>query len=126
MSKNCEHVKEDGSRCENPAMHRREHCYYHWRLEMLRRTALEDEHGLPCLDSDAGVQLAAQQIYRSLLSGAIEPFRAQTLLASLRLVSTSLNRIAKSPANPEQMVRELTPAMEEYFGVKNPPPEIES
>jgi hypothetical protein len=123
MSENCEHVKEDGCRCENPAMYRRDYCYYHWRLEMLRRTSLEDEHGLPLLDSDAGVQLAAQQIYRSLLSGTIEPFRAQTLLASLRLVSTSLNRIKKSPAEPEQMVRELTPAMEEYFGVKNPPPD---
>ena len=119
MSKNCEQVKEDGSRCENPAMHRRDLCYYHWRLEMLRRTSIEGENGLPFLDSDAGVQLAAQQVYRSLLSGAIEPFRAQTILASLRLVSTSLNRIAKSPVDPEQMVRELTPAMEECLGIKN-------
>ena len=126
MSKTCEHVKEDGSRCGSPAMHRRDLCYYHWRLEMLRHTAIEDERGLPWLDSDTGVQLAAQQIYRSILSGTIEPFRAQTLLASLRLVSTSLRRIAKSPANPEHMVRELTPAMEEYFGVKNPPPDPSS
>ena len=124
MSKNCEHVKEDGSRCENPAMYRREHCYFHWRQETLRRTSIADEHGLPLLDSDTGVQLAAQQIYRSLLAGTIEPFRAQTLLASLRLVSTSLNRIKKAPTDPEQMVRELTPAMEEYFGVKNPAPEM--
>ncbi len=122
MSNICTHVKDDGSRCESPAMYRRELCYYHWRQDMLRRTAVENEHFLPTLDSDAGVQLAAAQVFRALASGQMQTFRAQTLLASLKLVASCLRMMKKSPAKPEDLVTELTPAMAAYLGVQQTPP----
>jgi hypothetical protein len=74
----------------------------------------------PALDSEAGVQLAAAQIFRSLAAGKLEPYRAQTMLASLNVIARSLRVNNDWPCN-EHIVRELPPAMEKQLATHVPP-----
>jgi hypothetical protein len=117
MSKICEHIKENGSRCGSPAMYQRDFCFYHWRLHTWKTPITEPAYELPSLDTEAGVQLAAIHVLRSLIAGKIEPYKAQTMLSTINVIANSLRRNQDSPGN-DQMVKETTPAMEKLLGLQ--------
>jgi hypothetical protein len=122
MSELCQHIKENGQRCQSVAMFRRDFCFYHWRFYTLQRVADAQTIEPPALDSECGVQLAASQIYALLAAGKLDPYRAQTMLASVGMVATSLRATDKAPSN-DHVARELTPAMERRFAHAQPAPQ---
>lgn len=108
----CEHIKDDGVRCKSPAMHRRAFCYFHWRLHEHKLPVTEEGYEVPVIDSEASVVLAGTQIMRAVLSGKLDPRRAQVAMSCLRLAAQSF-RLQLNVS--DRMVTELTPALADRF-----------
>jgi hypothetical protein len=95
MSKRiCEHIQDDGLRCTNPAMYRREICFHHWR--QLRPTAPpSDPAYVPTFDSEASISNASAHMFRSVLAGKVDLKQARLALHFLRETARSLRRQRK-------------------------------
>ena len=93
----CQHVKVNGTQCGSPALRRRRHCYFHYRmLDGKKRFAAEGRvRPRPvfsmCLLEDANsVQVAIMQVLQLLGSGQMDYKMAGLMLYGLQTASGNL------------------------------------
>src|SRR5271154_1651147 len=119
MYNECRHIFTSGKKCQSPALHDQNFCYFHGNTR--KRPARKDEayepyiapqdtahHLTPLEDADA-IQLAISDVVLALAANRIDPRRARILLYGLQVASQNhRNRIAQASKEevPAQTVRE--------------------
>src|SRR5271154_990666 len=119
MYNECRHIFTSGKKCQSPALHDQNFCYFHGNTR--KRPARKDEayepyiapqdtahHLTPLEDADA-IQLAISDVVLALAANRIDPRRARILLYGLQVASQNhRNRIAQAAKEeiPAQTVRE--------------------
>jgi len=95
----CRALTVDGHRCKNYVVGGLHLCYCHYRN---RRPALPEpsQVSVPLLNDHASIQLVATQVVQGLLSLRLDPIRARSVLAGLRIAALTLPRPAR-PRVPE-------------------------
>lgn len=139
----CNHLREDGSYCDSPAMEHRKYCYFHLRdraqrLRMARARSRREKwvFELGALDSLASVQIAIQDVARAVGLELLDTRRANTILRALSLMSANLRqpRLVWKQSNRafEPCSRQYAPSydeVEQEFGLPDTldldtPPEV--
>ena len=89
----CSHIKQDGFRCQSPALKGKRLCYFHGRLHYPRprRTVL------PLLEDADSVQCTLLSVQRALLEGSVDHATARLLLYALDIASNNLKNVTFDP-----------------------------
>ena len=89
----CSHIKQDGVRCQSPALKGKRLCYFHGRLHYPRprRTVL------PLLEDVDSVQATLLSVQRALLEGTVDHDTARLLLYALDIASNNLKNVTFEP-----------------------------
>src|SRR5277367_4844248 len=119
MYNECRHIFTSGKKCQSPALHDQNFCYFHGNTR--KRPARKDEayepyippqdtaHNLPPLEDADAIQLALADVVLALAANRIDPRRAQIIIYGLQVASQNHRQraamAAKEPA-PVQTVRE--------------------
>jgi hypothetical protein len=84
---NCQHRKQDGSRCGSPAMKGKRLCYFHEesRKAHPRRVAAPVLPDFPVIEGPRSVQIGLNQVIQGLLRGSIDPRTAGQILYGLQM-----------------------------------------
>ncbi len=89
-AQNCQHLKQDGSRCGSPALRGKRFCHFHHAARrqhpyrLVRQPLLRD---LPVVEDRRSANLAINKIINALLDGTIEPRLGGQLLCGLQSAS---------------------------------------
>src|SRR5277367_5959914 len=120
MYNECRHIFTSGKKCQSPALHDQNFCYFHGNTR--KRPARKDDayepyippqdtaHNLPPLEDADAIQLAISDVVLALAANRIDPRRARILLYGLQVASQNhRNRIAQAAKEeiPAQTVREI-------------------
>ena len=105
MFNECRHILTSGHKCKAAALRGQAFCYFHTasrRYENIRTTSAEPLL-LPSVEDTAGVQIAVNQVLRSLASHRIDRRQAGVYFYGLQIAA----RLArKSDEKPSESVRE--------------------
>ena len=84
---NCQHRKQDGSRCGSPAMKGKRLCYFHHesRKTHPRRVAQPALPDFPLIEDGRSLQVALNQVMQGLLRGSIDHHTAGQVLCGLQM-----------------------------------------
>jgi len=84
---NCQHRKQDGSRCGSPAMKGKRLCYFHHesRKTHPRRVAQAALPDFPLIEDPRSLQIALNQVMQGLLRGSIDRQTAGQVLCGLQM-----------------------------------------
>jgi hypothetical protein len=105
----CRHVFTEGHRCGSPALRGQSLCYNHNRSR--REAGISGKSGtfpMPRIDDRASIQLALYEVLSRLAGGDIEYKRGSILLYGLQIASSNLPHRAKSDAQQQPQVEEVT------------------
>jgi hypothetical protein len=87
----CKHLHSTGNPCGSPSLRGEEFCYFHHPTRRPRRTRGRKPRlptfNLPTLDDRNSIQRSVAKVVSRVLSGRLDPQRAQVLLHLLRLVN---------------------------------------
>src|SRR4051794_26119584 len=108
----CQHIQDDGLRCSNPTMYRRQICFYHWKLHRPTAAVTDPAYVPPILDSEASIVIACSHLLRAVLSGKIDLRRAQVAMSCLRQAATCFR--LQHPAG-DHAETSFTAFMADYF-----------
>ncbi len=111
-NRTCEHIQDDGLRCPNPAMYRRQICFHHWRLLRASAPVCDPAYVPPTFDCEASVSLMTAHILRCVLAGKIDIKRAQVAMTCVRETAKSLRLQGKVGNGIETS---FTAFMADYF-----------
>lgn len=119
MFNECRHILTSGHKCKAPALRGQAFCYYHTAARRYSRTSTTSAEPLllPSTEDTAGVQLAINQVLRSLASQRIDRRHAGTFFYGLQIAAWLAS---KSDEKFTATVRELC---EEEDGLGNMAPE---
>jgi hypothetical protein len=101
----CRHILTSGHKCKSPALRGQAYCYFHTadRRYATTSTAAIDPLLIPNIEDAAGVQVAINQVFRSLASRRIDRRQAGVYFYGLQIAA----RLArKSDEKPTETVRE--------------------
>ena len=115
MNGTCQHIQDDGERCTNPTMYRRQICYHHWRMLRPNPPVNDVAYVPPTLDCEASVSLVCSNILRSLFAGKITPKFAQSAMTVVRETAKSLRLQGKMGKAGDCPETRLTPFMADYY-----------
>ena len=87
----CSQIKQDGRRCQSPALRGKRLCYFHGRLHYPRRTVL------PLLEDANSVQAVLLSVQRALLEGTVDHPTARLLLHALQIAAANLKNVTFEP-----------------------------
>ena len=89
----CQHVKDDGRRCQSPALRGKRLCYFHSRIHYPRpRRTL-----LPLLEDANSVQAVLLSVQRALLEGTVDRGTARLLLRAIDIARANLKNVTFEP-----------------------------
>ena len=111
----CEHIKDNGIRCGQPAVSGEVHC----RLHLRARTTMSPTdamYELPVLETDQSVQLALQQLTRAVLSGKLSERKAAVLLAAIK-TAANMVRQRNDNRSRDELLNELAAELRERAGM---------
>ena len=123
----CEHVRDNGRRCGSPAIRNRHFCYHHSRAHAPAPRPGSRYYRAPLPETIESLQLLIMQVTEALGSGQISDRTAGKFLYAVQL-STNLLKMSKAEtplkqaAQPEPIVTEIPPAMEEVLAAQTAPP----
>ena len=109
----CRHILTSGHKCKSPALRGKSFCHFHVadRRYATTSTALVDPLMLPTIEDAAGVQIAINQVFRSLATRRIDRRMAGVYFYGLQIAA----RLAsKSDKKPSETVREICEDAEGY------------
>jgi len=114
----CEHVKDNGVRCNAPAMRNRHFCYFHSRAH---RPVYPIGHPLyvpPVMESRAALQVAITHALQAVTSGNIHPKLANSIFYGIHLAAKALHMpdpdqtAAEKPAVVTEISKPMQAALE--------------
>lgn len=76
-AKRCEYVKHDGVPCGSPAVHDKQHCFFHGE-------ALSPAFDLPIIEDQRSLQIALTRLAQQVVIGKVRPNEARILLQILQ------------------------------------------
>lgn len=92
MYKACRHIKSSGDRCESPALHGRNFCFFHDRLHTDASNAKFDTLRLPVSEDLSAILLALNRISNAIIDSRIDTRRAAQLIWIQQLALQVVNR----------------------------------
>ena len=119
MYNECRHIFTSGKKCQSPALHDQNFCYFHGNTR--KRPARKDDayepyippqdtaHNLPPLEDADAIQLAISDVVLALAANRIDPRRARILIYGLQVASQNHRHRTAAAAKeeaPAQTVRE--------------------
>jgi hypothetical protein len=101
----CEHIKDDGIRCGQPALQGDIYCRFHVRVRST--VSLADQmYELPILETEQSVQIALQHMMRDLLSGKLSEKKAQVMMTGINTAAKLLRQQNQSTPK-EALLQEI-------------------
>lgn len=121
----CNHVKNNGSVCESPALKDHDYCYFHTaareRSKRQRRAALlKLPFQLPLLEDANAIQLAIGETLNALLAGQIDHKTAGLILYGLQTAAGNIRHTDFEVTEYDRRVDEYEEEEEELIE-ENPP-----
>lgn len=101
----CDHVKDNGVVCNQPAISGERYCRFHVRVRTT--TSPEDQmYELPILETEQSVQIALQHVTRGILSGNLSERKAKVVMSAIK-AAAQLIRQANSNRTKEDLLHEI-------------------
>ena len=94
--KTCSHTKDDGSPCGAAAVRNTPYCYFHRKYYQPPALPGERNYQAPLLESNEAIELAATQLFQSLVTGTMEQKQVALALNILRLAEKAISNIERS------------------------------
>jgi len=101
----CDHIKDNGVACTQPALTGERYCRFHLRV----RTTVSPEdqmYELPILETEQSVQIALQHVTRGILSGKLSERKAKVVMSAIK-TAAQLIRQANSNKSKEDLLHEI-------------------
>jgi len=104
--KTCQHIKDNGIRCGSPAVSGRMYCHFHFRATDELSSPGDPGYVLPVLDTEQSIQIALQQMTRSLLSGKLSERKAGVMMSAIRTAAQLIRQTSQN-APKEALMAEI-------------------
>jgi len=106
----CRHIKTNGLRCQSPALHGTDYCYFHTRVHTMAKAKSSqwDDIKLPMLEDSASIQVAISQIASAFLSSRLDARHTGLLLYALQIASQNIDRASSREDEDSESVHSMT------------------
>ncbi|HWR13645.1 MAG TPA: hypothetical protein VN577_02365 [Terriglobales bacterium] len=97
----CEYIRDNNTQCGSPALRGRHLCYYHSRVRYVPRRNGKPVIQLTSLETSPSMQIAALHVAQAVLTGDLDPARANAALRAVQIAFRTLKSYDSSVSTKE-------------------------